>query len=297
MKYFFFTVILFVSGYLVALPVGNPAEPRLLTQSFFGQNSYMNPSHPMFQKLEKVSFRLGYYQDNVVNRNLTQEDTGCDSDQKTLDSLINTYAAYLAFNYSNYLEGFCTLGATNYEYAANRLDWGFKTAPADRSENPKSWVVSESSFSWSVGGRLVFFECKGMTCGIEGQYLHTRPKIGYVNSSNAPIDGSTMLFMGSSSMATNYSEWQIGLGSAWQVGWFVPYVAVKCSSARLKMGEPIWRTNTVLPDFIQLKNLQESKNWGFAVGLSLINCQVADLTLEMRGGDEQGYYLNGQLRF
>lgn len=299
MKRIFLSLIIGMSGLLMALPLGNPADPKLLSQGVMQRECWVAKSHPL-SCLNHINFRIGYYQDIVTNRNLAQI-VSSDLNQDTLESNLHTYAAYLAANICGRFDIFTTLGTSSYSYANTLIDWSL--AGIVPNENGQSWVYSNNDFSWSVGGRLIAFECGALTFGVEGQYLHARPKISYLSLSShqgqgVPID--YQLVMGSSGMATNYREWQVGLGVAYQSGWMVPYVGVKWSSARLNMGDPVFRTDIGIAgqdSLVTLRELEQSKTWGFAVGDSFVFNPMMDVTIEGRFGDEVGFMINGQIGF
>lgn len=54
-------------------------------------------------------------------------------------------------------------------------------------------------------------------------------------------------------------------------------------------------TETTVP--IPLKNWENSQDVGFAVGLSILDCEKIAATVEFRCGDEQAIHANAQLRF
>lgn len=298
MKWKLLAMALSMSCLLSALPVGNPSDPKLLTQGMF-QDQTCDFGHPLTRCLNDMSVRFGYYQDNVVDRYLTQNDSSCDENQDTLNSELNTYAGFVAVNFWDRCDLFLTFGTTNYMYKMSLEALGDPPASSQLASNGGvARVYSNNDFSWSIGGRLIAWECGCWTVGLEGQYLQARPHLSYIEISTWQ-DTTADLTFGSCGMTTKYSEWQIGLGTSYQVGWMVPYIAVKWSGARLDLGDLIFASipQNAANSRIKLSELKSSKTWGFAVGTSLVSCDMASLTIEARFADEVGYYLNGQLRF
>lgn len=301
MKRYLCAIAMAMSSMLMALPVGNPADPSLLRQGMYQCDGWMDDCGFLSCFVNKLSMRFGYYQDNVAQRNLTQIVGTSSSNQDTLESYVNTYAGYLALNYCERFDVFVTLGTTNFRYESNFLDWGLGETPSSNlvaDDNGPATAVSDNGFSWSVGGRWAIWECAGWTIGLEGQYLQGRPDFQYL-AINTTTDSNIGLYMPSASTGTKYSEWQVGLGAAYRVGFIVPYAAVKWSGAKLTTNQPPFQLNTGNPATTQftLRDLEESKNTGFAVGLTFVSCDMGSFTMESRFGDEVGYYFNGQLRF
>jgi len=91
-----------------------------------------------------------------------------------------------------------------------------------------------------------------------------------------------------------YQEWQIGIGISHRINILVPYIGVKWSRARADFDQAL----VALPSFSALLNdIQNKKLWGYAVGISLVDCEKTSLAIEGRWGDEKAVYVNSQIRF
>ncbi|MEG0036876.1 MAG: hypothetical protein RSB82_00910 [Victivallaceae bacterium] len=126
----------------------------------------------------------------------------------------------------------------------------------------------------------------------------------------------------SSRTVMKYNEWQGGIGLSYSVNMLTPYIAVKWSRANFKMGGMIvpqyLTTTNILPnpellaatpgnnpaangDFqgvcVKLNNCKTKRSVGFVFGATLMQCEQACLTGELRMIDENAVYINGQIRF
>lgn len=274
---------------LVALPVGNPADPELFCDGVV-YDSWLGECLPSWCGFFQP--RIGYYQDRVTERNL-ELDTTCDISSNLLNTKLVTQGGMAVVNLCRRVDLFGILGTSQYRYIANTSTFQTtSTAPVVE----EMIVQSNQGFSWSVGGKALVWDCGSFSVGVEGQYLHARPKISYLATTDAQVTADTDVIMGSCGQTTNYQEWQVGLGSAYACGCFVPYLAVKAAGCTLDSDSPLF---TVIPTtfVLRLDDLRNAKTWGYAVGASVMCGCYGSLTLEARGGDEIGYYLSGQLQF
>ncbi len=289
-------------GAVQALPVGNPSEASLLCDGVFwcgNGDGCCDPCNPCGNWCDSFSFRAGFYGDYVFQRFLRNDKTFGTNNRSQLDhSRINTNAAYLAVNFCNRFDVFATLGMSNIFLEGNISSF----SPSVILQTPivttgsRIELETRTEFSWSVGGRITIWECGCTNFGIEGQYFRTDPRVIRVTwaalASNYP--GATSPFL-----RARWSEWQVGLGVSHRINILVPYIAVKWSGQRLK-----WENNPNVLGFpvdsgaaITFNNLRNRKYWGYAVGVSLVDCAKAAVTVEGRFADEWGLYVNGQIRF
>src|ERR1700722_364306 len=209
-----------------ALPVGNPAEPALLTTGVFYPSSCVNPCDPCFCWFDVWSLRAGYYGDFVFNRNLKVDEEGNGHGEAIKTTEIFTNAGYLALNIAEKIDLFGTLGASRISITTNEASWVL----AGNAEGRLDW---ETMFSWSVGARAILYEKRRVLIGIEGQYFQTHPDLTtYVSFS----DGMYNYFNEDNSMT--YKEWQVGTGISYDLRCcypnlsLTPYAAVKWGRSR-----------------------------------------------------------------
>jgi major outer membrane protein len=283
MKKLILTVLTILScSAAYALPIGNPSEASLLCDGVCFPGMCYDFCEPGVNLCDAFSLRTGFYGDYVFNRHL-EIDTNED-DSNIEHTKIFTNAAFLAANVWNRLDLFAALGATNLLLDTNAS--AFTGIPGERFV-----VETETDFSYGIGLRATILECGCTSLGAEAQYFHTRPNVRRVTS------GSAVSAYPDNQIDAKYHEWQIGVGIAHRINMFVPYIAVKWSRAKLNFDHALIDFATPGVPLSQLFNLDNDKNIGFAVGVSLVDCEKAAVTAEVRFGDEKAAYVNGQFRF
>ena len=275
-KLVMFALTILTSGAASALPVGNPSDASLLVDGLFCHGNCGNYSD-CFNFWDAISLRFGFYGDYVFNRHLDFEHR--DNDQRAIErTRINTNAGLLVLNFYNRFDIFSSLGVSNLWLKTNAS--GLSLIPSVNGTRIE--IETGSDFSWSVGGRGTIFECGCTTLGIEGQYFSFRPDVQRVT-----IGGAMSAYPDHSSNL-KYDEWQVGVGIAHRIHNVIPYIAAKYAN--------------VNGDFhissIGLgSDLEQAKEWGFAAGVSVVDCEKMSLTAEGRFFDELAFHVNGQIRF
>lgn len=287
MKKLFVTALaILASGAAYALPVGNPCEASLLCDGLFFEGDCCDPCDPCMSWCDAFSFRLGFYGDYVFNRNLRVRSDDDGEGSRVEHTKLFTNAGYIALNFWNRADIFGTVGTTNFCFDTNVDPFSIT------GNNATSRLELESSAacpSWSVGARATLWEC-GCTClGIEGQYFRAKPRTKRITQA------ALLSVYPDDFYSTTYKEWQVGLGISHRINFLVPYVAVKWSGARWDLNNQIFDLDPL--DTIILRDLRNHKRWGYAVGVSLVDCEKAALTVEGRFADEKAVYVNGQVRF
>lgn len=242
----------------IALPIGNPADPAL----------YQN-SHICCPWNDYFSVRFGYYGDFVFNRHLKRA-SGPDKDGVIDRARIITNSGFLALNFCERADLFGTLGASSIRILTPSASNAF----IDHEYN--------SVFSWSVGARAIAWQCGCAILGVEGQYSEFKPE-------------TTRLTIGMSSdypdAKATVREWQFGVGLAYRISFFVPYVGAKWSRIRIDNRDALAFETLTIPDF------KNSNHFGYAFGVTLVDCKLATVAAEARFGDEKALAINGQIRF
>ncbi len=283
MKKLFVTMLsILACGAAYALPVGNPADASLLTDGLVWEGFCGDPCDSCLNWCDTFSVRAGFYGDYVFNRHLHVE-TGHDDEGNNIEhSKLSTNAGYLALNIWDRFDIFTALGTSNF-----CMDTNARTLGGPSGE--RFALESNSSFSWSVGGRATLWECACTTLGLEGQYFRFNPEV-----KRATLAATNSIYPDESTHF-RYHEWQVGLGLAHRINIFVPYVAVKWSQARVNFHDTTLAFTADVRD--TLNKLENRKDWGVATGVSLIDCEKASLTVEGRWIDEKALYISGQIRF
>ncbi|MCC5832997.1 MAG: hypothetical protein JJU12_08160 [Chlamydiales bacterium] len=284
MKKCIFTILaLLASGTAYALPVGNPADASLVCDGLFVEGHCGDPCDPCLTWLDAFSVRVGFYGDYVFNRHMEVDDNARDCGVEHMR--INTNAAFLAVNFWDRFDIFSILGVTNIFVETNERAFGL-------ADSGRFKIKTNSSFSWSLGVRGTIWECGCTTLGAEAQYFYTRPDIVRLTQEDT-------LSIYPKGFSAKYREWQIGIGIAHRINMLVPYAAVKLGHAQFRLDD------TLVSGFFNdddlataiLFDLESKKLWGYAIGVSFIDCDKASLTVEGRWGNEKALYVNGQIRF
>ncbi len=279
MKKLFTTMLTFLAcGAAYALPVGNPSDASLLCDGLFWEGYCCSDlCDPCLSWCDAFSVRAGFYGDYVFNRHLELEHRGHPDIENTE---IYTNAGFVAGNFYDRVDVFATFGASSILVDTNEKTFG--VAGSGRIE-----IETETDFSWSVGVRGTIWECGCTSLGAEAQYFRTRPHIMRVT------DKATNSEYPANNVNAKYSEWQVGVGLSHRIYMFVPYIAVKWSGCDLDFDNALF--TQAGPS--QLFNAENKKLWGYAVGLTFVDCEKASITAEGRFGDEKALYVNGQIRF
>jgi len=271
-------------GATYALPVGNPSDASLLCDGLLWEGHCGNPCDPCLGWSDAFSIRFGFYGDYVFNRHLRNDNK---SYRKQIEhSQLFTNAGLITANFWDRLDIFTALGATNLFIDTNA------SAYADTAFTGARVVIdTETDFSWSLGARGTIWECGCTTLGAEFQYFETKPHVSRVT-----IASTDSIYP--SNVDAKYREWQFGVGLAHRINIFVPYVAVKWSRVRLNFDRATFPFTTPIDAGTAILYKEENKkDWGYAVGVSLVDCEKASLTIEGRFAGEKALYVNGQVRF
>ncbi len=285
-KFFTAAVAAFTSLSVFALPVGNPSEATLLCDGLFCEGHCADPCDPCLTWCDAMSLRFGFYGDYVFNRHLDSNHRHFDADIECTEIFTNAF--YFDVNLWDRTDLFLTLGATNLFIETNDSPFYNQSM----NEGSRLTLESGTDFSWSVGLRTTLWECGSTVLGLEGQYFQTKPHLTRVSLccdfSNYP----------SSSVDLFYKEWQIGLGVAHRINILSFYAAIKYAHADLDFNDirlPV--PSESVTDFVTLPTFENEKSVGYAIGVSLIDCEKASVTVEGRFVDEKALYVNAQIRF
>lgn len=281
----FITLLTSVSMY--ALPIGNPWEASLLCDGVFCEGTCgIDLCDPCVTWYDAWSVRVGFYGDYVYNHHM---EVDSNIFQGTIRSTeIYTNAAYLALNFFNRVDIFTTLGKTKLFIMTPGRTFG------DNRFNLNTFLDTESYFSWSLGGRGTLWECGCLGVGLEAQYFQTRP-----NMNSFRVSGEDTVYFRNGDRL-KYREWQVGLGAAYRINItycstaLVPYVGVKFNHAEIDMDELMLKTDGTTYTF---RDIESERDWGWAVGLTLVGCNKISVTVEGRYANEKAVYVNSQLHF
>lgn len=301
MKKLFTTMLtVLASGAAFALPVGNPSEASLLCDGICWEGHCGDMCDPCLTWCDAFSFRVGFYGDYVFQRHLQAiANNGCEDYFD--NSTITTNAAYLVANFWDRVDIFGTIGASSWSVDGNSSSFATdaNTIPGGGGANVVpigllTTVDSTTDFSWSVGLRGTIWECGCTSIGAEVQYFQFHSDIMRVATDSSGNANYGLVYPFNDTVNSKYSEWQVGLGASHRINCFVPYVAVKWSYAQLTLDKALVPLNNVQ---YELPNAHLANRWGYAVGVSVVDCEKAAITGEARFGDETAASITGQFRF
>ncbi|MFN0065469.1 MAG: hypothetical protein ACKVOH_04450 [Chlamydiales bacterium] len=310
MKKLFMTMLAVLScGATYALPVGNPSEASLLVDGVFWEGHCGDMCDPCLTWCDAFSVRVGFWGDYVFNRymEINSSNKSKDADR----TRIMTNAGYIAANFWDRVDVFATLGGTNI-YQESDFGTIAGNAPGITGIAPSGdalyqlWTTTD--FSWSIGVRGTIWECGCTSVGAEFQYFQTRPSLRYINAYSGPTALSVQANSGSrqafgNGYGTKYYDWKVGLGVSHRINMLVPYAAVTWSNAAWKLGHAVLRDPatpngaTGIPFPTVLQDQRSAKTWGYALGVSLVDCEKMSLNLEGDFASSLEVAMNAQIRF
>ena len=155
----------------------------------------------------------------------------------------------------------------------------FGTIKMDLLQRPLPNVQLEyqtnNHFVWGVGGRAILLYWGEVVLGIDAKYLASPLKIDQIFQNSIPRSASGADF--------HYSEWQIGLGLAYELEFLVPYVGLTYSYVSAELNHISEDDKFV---FTPLKEpITNRDRMTFVVGCSLDN--VSAFYAQCRSSDDR----------
>jgi major outer membrane protein len=269
---------LVASATAYALPVLNPGIPAIQPESVFLCDDGCGP--------RCWSLRFGYRGDFIYNAKL--EDS-----THTIDNYgVYTNAGTLTLNLWNRLDIYGVAGASSQDFEskyANGLTVG---------ATPIAYVKAnyDTRPSWGVGAHLLLWKKQWRYAGLSYfgfgfEYFTTR----IANARSILLDKRAAL-VGQSGTA-RYRATQFTLSYGQRIKRLIPYVAIKWSNQRVSLtGTPSngVTTGDALATFLNLKG---QRNFGWAVGTTLVDFMRMNITGEARFVDEKAATVTAEFRF
>ena len=294
-------------GAVWALPVANPAAASLLCDGIFWEGHCGDMCDPCLTWCDAFSMRLGFWGDYQFNRYLETDDA---FEHRDIDvSRVISNAAYFVGNFWDRFDIFGTLGTTRLDLWGDMNVWttinpGVGTTLSVVQAGQALFHLSTTTeFMWSVGLRGTLWECGCTSVGAEFQYMQTRPHLRFIDEYNndGTVSNQYRQAFANSSYSVNYHDWQIGLGVSHRINMLVPYAAVRWSGAQFQLGDAnvfgSASTGQSIPNSCKLVNLRAVKSWGYAVGVSLVDCEKMALTVEGGFASSLEASVIGEIRF
>lgn len=259
MRYFIF--FLLSGACLQALPVQNPAAPRMLTDGFFIPHKV------------GVSGRGGYEGSFVQDAYLKQQDGNqVDKYGQTTNSAI------LTFNLFDWTDLYAVLGNSQ-----QTGTWRF-TNPAN--DVLRIQMESEFDFLWGVGARTALWEASRVTLSLGGRYEQTNADLSWLTS-----DGISQAVNGD---LLSWKSWQVDLDVSYHIDLLTPYIGAKYSQTKSSLKST---SVSVGPDNTKTANFDNRNAVGMVIGCSLSTGKYFMLNLEARLIDEEAATISADIRF
>ena len=304
MKKLFMTMLAVLScGAVQALPVANPAAASLLCDGIFWEGHCGDMCDPCLTWCDAFSMRLGFWGNYQFNRYL-ETDGSCEHRDLDVTRVISN-AGYLVGNFWDRFDIYGTLGTTQIQAWGDMGilgQSGLGSNEVVQTGEALFHLTTNTDFAWSIGARGTVWECGCTSVGAEFQYLQTRPQLKFFdeyNNDNSNPDRYRQAF--GCGYGVKYYDWQIGLGIAHRINLLVPYAAVRWSGAKLKLGSAqligAAGPSQGIANSTELVNFRAIKSWGYAVGVSLVDCEKMALTVEGGFAASLEASVIGEIRF
>lgn len=243
-------------------PIGDPATPHLIREGFF-----ISPE-------SRIDVRAGYEGDFVADARMEQyaESTGrvdCYSQE--------TNAGTATLNFVDRLDLYGILGSSR-----TCADWRFTI----NGDTHRAQIETLYNFLWGIGARGILYESGCATFGVGSRYEQA-----HYDNMWLTIDGLVQHVAGT---FLHWRSFQIDADVAYQIDIFSPYIGIKYSYVRAKIG------NFATPIADNGGGIDQFKNRtavGVFIGCSLSSGKYFMLNIEGRLIDEEAVTISGDFRF
>lgn len=243
-------------------PVGNPSAPRLIEEGFW------------IPETSPVNIRAGYEGDFVADARMEQF---AESDGRVDSYKQESNCGTFTFNIKDRVDVFTVLGSSR-----TCADWRFTTEDiAHRAQ-----VETLYDFIWGVGARGILYETCNATLGIGGRYEQCQYDNLWLT-----IDGAVQRVAGT---FLHWREWQVDLDFSYRIDLFVPYIGIKYSNVRTRIGD---FDTPISDDGLGINQFKNRTPVGVFIGCSLSSGKYFMLNIEGRLIDEEAVTISGDFRF
>ncbi|MBN1915146.1 MAG: hypothetical protein JW769_04590 [Parachlamydiales bacterium] len=260
-KKFSFLISLVVSFCIEALPVGNPATPKLVDKGFF-----MSPGC-------WIQGRVGYEGNYLSDARLENKTTS--HKIYNVERFDNT--ALLSLSIERRFDLFALLGASRFN-----AKW--------QAQFPEGLTYFETGtqqgFLWEAGGKGIFYEWGNLSLSLGGRYAATIADCDWLTQNGQPQEVSPK-------EKWRDRTWQVDLAFSYKVDLFIPYLGMTylSSQSRLKGDMPIADEGDVV------LHMKTKNRYGMVVGCALSTGKICSINLEARLFNEEGVSVSGFIQF
>lgn len=257
MKKYFFALLIAAHSYVMALYMGNPAEPEIIDTGFFISQDC------------SFGMKVGYQGDFVFDR-LLKSYAGSHGKIDQFKLMMNQGA--LIFNYLDRFEIYGTVGSIRNHF------WYRPRVDHRRRE-------FETNNHWTAGGgaRFLLAEWGNTGLGLDGKIQYGKPRIEWIT-----VNGVSF----SSHGHVAYHEWQGSIAVYHTAGFLTPYLGIKYTNVHATV---VGLSRKVYPH--RHFKMTNRCRFGMALGCTLTQGKKVDATLEVQLIDEQGLTFSGNVRF
>ena len=266
-------------GTVLALPVGNPANPKLYSNHlWFGDCQWDDSCSPCSSWWDAFGLRLGYYGDFVYQRSLQFGDVNT-----IPETSIATNAGLVVVNVCDWLDLFGNVGVSSFSSATRLPEEGLLLN-----------LNFSSTLSYGGGGRLTLWNRDNFYLGVEGQYFYSKTEL---DSFEPYGSGFVTYFFSGDERNANYSEWQVGLACAYRFidganFSMVPYAGIQFAQVDWEL------TSVGTPSLLTFSlDAEEQQLVGWALGMTALIRDMIGVTVEGRWANEKALSVMGQLSF
>lgn len=218
-------------------------------------------------------FKLGFQNDYVLDKSLKV------ANKKSAEKIevFNYYLqqGLLTFNFIDRFEVYGSLGSMK-----------FRIEPRN-SGTIRQVYDTKNQFSWGFGARGILFEFSNAVLGLDFKYQGCSPSLQSIISNGVPRASTGRAYL-------RYREWQIGLGLAYALDMFSPYIGAiyNQSTAHYKR-----LPADLLPNHKKYFSVNSQKKFGMAVGATFSTGKIFELDLEARMINETAVSAAANVRF
>lgn len=151
---------------------------------------------------------------------------------------------------------------------------------------------ANNNLSWGIGSKAILFQKGFFNTGLDVKYFRTKQKGDYFL-----IEKELAMLVGD--FYFNYEEIQGSLSASYRGEFILPYIGVTYFYSTLdpntNKGLLQFSDNQLL-DFYTSQAVSRRK-WGMVIGTTIVNCKNANVNIEARMFDQNGYNIFGEIRF
>lgn len=254
-------VLLFAIYPLTATWVGNPGQPTF--------------SHTgiVFEETDPWSLRIGYFGDYVYRQKFKEEFDIRESANKHSQVQFWTQAGLLTLNFQKRFDFYAIVGGSRLEI--------------DRD------ISTDQQFAWGAGGKVILFHKKRLQLGIDLKYFQSRLTPDFFLHEN-------LAYNLVSDFQFNYKEFQGALGLCYRLQYLAPYASATYLFSRIEPRplSPLVRFPTMdMNAEVETASITGSKQWGLALGTTLLDQKKATIALEWRVFNQNSIDVSGEIQF